>query len=64
MAFSFMQKQMLTTLRAALDRWIELVRTTNEQAKLRDRLRWQLHAAASMDADLQAWYHSLFFREV
>ena len=48
----------------AFKRWIEVVKTTNDHKMVEDRHRWRLHATANQEIDLQAWYHSLFYKEV
>ncbi len=44
--------------------WSRLVGDMNDASMRNDRARWRLHAAASQDMDLQAWYHSCFHKEV
>ena len=48
----------------ALKKWIAAVKSTNEQKMIEDQHRWRLHATANQEIDLQAWYHSLFYKEV
>lgn len=31
---------------------------------INDQRRWRLHTAANQENDLQAWYHSVFHKEV
>ena len=48
----------------AFRRWTNFVRKENEEAMNCDRERWRLHAAANQEGDLQAWYHSCFYKQV
>jgi hypothetical protein len=48
----------------ALRKWIAIVKSTNDTKMVEDQHRWRLHATANQEIDLQAWYHSLFYKEV
>ena len=48
----------------AFERWKNFVRKENDGYMQQDRERWRLHAAANQEGDLQAWYHSTFYKEV
>ena len=64
LAQTWLHKRLHINLKAAFQFWCKVIHDTNEVEMLRDRQRWRLHAAASEDTDLQAWYHSTFHGEV
>ena len=54
----------LHRLKLAYHRWCGMVNSVNHNKMLRDRLLWRLHASANVLQDNQAWYQSVFYREI
>ena len=51
-------------MKSAYSRWLSFVSAANNEKLIQDRMLWRLHATANVDKDLQAWYHTLFYREI
>jgi hypothetical protein len=51
-------------LTVAFVKWVTFTSNANTDLMKRDKDRWCLHAKASEDLDLQAWYHHTFSDEI
>ena len=56
--------QRLSLLSSAFNKWIASACALKQTEMERDKQRWGLHAQASVDSDLQAWYHHSFHEEI